>query len=845
MRTLTLRGLAAHKRRLFSTMLAVLLGVAFMAGSLIFTDTMRASLSGVYQDAERNTDTLVRGPATIETGYGVQHAPVDGSLIDDVEAVPGVAGAAARIEGFAQVLDKNGESIDDLAWGATPMGAAWSDNERLNPFQLVDGRGPQAADEVVVDRSIADNAKLSIGDTTSVLTGEAPTPMEVVGIATFAGEDNRAGNRTVLFTPEAADKLLAREGSVDAIAVEAADGVSQSELAKALNAALPAEIDTITGEALIDENANRKNEDVQFFSIFMTVFAVVALLVGAFIISNTFTILVAQRTRELALLRAIGASARQIRRSVALEALVVGLVASALGLVAGAGVAIGIERLWDVMGITMPDGPLVMAPRSLLIAFVVGVLVTFVSALLPARRAARIAPVAAMRQVAVERTRVSRRRVVIGLVLTALSAAAVVLGIVGGQVVPVLVGAFGAFFGVATLSPLLARPVVRTTGALLPRFAGMRGLLARENAMRNPRRTAATASALMIGVAMVGSITAFATSAKWSIGDSFDREFRGDLAVETGAWIHGGVSPDLSRDLAARPEVGAVAGHALTLAEIGDDSTELSAWPGATVGELFDLGVTEGSVETLGGDGLAIGTKYAEDKGLALGDKVPVTFDNGAKRSFTVKALFEHTDWTWNIWVDRSAFTELLPDVVDTTVYVKAADGVDTATIRATVDDAAAGYANADVRDRDEMKAAVESGFDTVLSVVYALLALAIVIALLGIANTVALSVVERTQELGLLRAVGMSRGHMRGMVRWEAALIAVFGTLTGLAVGLFLGWAMVFAVSQEVETAKFVVPYGQLAIIVAIAAACGVLAALLPARRAARLDVLQAIATT
>ncbi len=224
---------------------------------------------------------------------------------------------------------------------------------------------------------------------------------------------------------------------------------------------------------------------------------------------------------------------------------------------------------------------------------------------------------------------------------------------------------------------------------------------------------------------------------------------------------------------------------------------------------------------------------------------MPVTFDNGAKRSFTVKALFEHTDWTWNIWVDRSAFTELLPDVVDTTVYVKAADGVDTATIRATVDDAAAGYANADVRDRDEMKAAVESGFDTVLSVVYALLALAIVIALLGIANTVALSVVERTQELGLLRAVGMSRGHMRGMVRWEAALIAVFGTLTGLAVGLFLGWAMVFAVSQEVETAKFVVPYGQLAIIVAIAAACGVLAALLPARRAARLDVLQAIATT
>ena len=842
---LTVRGLMAHKRRLLSTCVAVLLGVAFMSGSLVFTDTMRAAFSGAFQDEERSTDVLVRGPVTITNDAGDQRQPVPAALADRIAAVDGVAAVAPRVEGFAQVLGRDGKPLESLNNGATPAGAAWTPDEELNPFELVAGHAPRSEDEVVVDRSVADAGDLSVGDTASVLTGSAPQRLTVVGIATFDGRDNRAGSRTVLFTPTAADRLLGADGTAEAIAVRGDDGVTQAELARRIAAAIPAADQAITGSALSAENADRGNADLNFFGLFMTVFAVVALLVGAFIISNTFTILVAQRTRELALLRAIGASARQVRRSVLLEALVVGTLASAAGVGAGIGVAQGISALWKAIGVAMPEGPLVVTTRSLLVSFVIGLVVTVVSALLPARRAARVAPVAAMRSVAVEARRVSKKRVVTGLVLAAGSAAAVVLGISGGQVPPVMLGALGSLLGVATLAPVLARPVIRVLGALLPRAVGVRGLLARENAVRNPRRTAATASALMIGVALVGSITAFAASGTRSVTASFDNEYRGDLVVDTGAWTYGGLSPELADALAARPEVAAVAGHQLTQAQVGDGVGELSGWP-SSVGRLFDLGVTAGSVSHLGADGIAVGDTYAEKHHLAVGDTVPVVTASGAHRDLVVKALVEHTDWAGQVYVDRATYASLVPGALDTAVFVKAAPGVSAEQVRSAVDEVAAPYANATVRDRDEMRAAVAASFQAVLGVVYALLALAIVIALLGIANTIALSVVERTQELGLLRAVGMVRGHLRGMVRWEAALIAVFGTTTGLAVGLFLGWSMVFAVrASGIETAEFVVPYAQLGVIVAAAALAGVLAALLPARKAARLDVLEAIATT
>lgn len=839
---LTLRGLVAHKRRLASTMIAILLGVSFMAGSRILTDTMKSSLAGVYVDSERTTDVQVRGALAFD---GAGPAPVPASLVDRIAKVAGVAAVAPRIEGFAQVLGSDGKPVGNLDKGALPLGAAWAADDALNPFRLVEGTAPRADDEVVIDKGTATSAHLKVGSATAVLTSASPRKVTVVGIARFGDADSMAGTNSVLFTPSAARRFLAPDGTVSSIALRADHGVSQGELAKRVKALLPPRTEAVTGAVLADENRDRKNDDVSFFSLFITVFAVVALLVGAFIINNTFAIVVAQRTRELALVRALGGSRKQVRRSVALEALIVGALSSALGLVAGVGVAHGLHALMSAFGISLPKAALVVKPSSLVLAFVVGVVVTVISALLPARRAARVAPVAAMRDMAVETPRRSIKRLVLGLVLAGGGATAVVVGVLAAQIPPVLLGALASMLGVATLGPVIARPAVRVLGAWLPRTRGVRGLLAKENALRNPRRTSATAAALMVGVSLVGAMTCFAASGKWSVQTSFDKEFRGDLVVDSGGWQYGGFSAALADKLATLPEVDTVVTKRFTTASIdGTLEYEFGGWESSRLDRMFDVGTTAGNASALGTDGIAVQKGLAKDRGWSLGDTVTVTFGSGQTRSMRVKALYSHGDWVGKAFVDTAVFAAAMPSALDLQVGVKAAPGVSVQAAKAAVEQVTAAYGGAKVRDRAEVRQQIVDQFNMFLGLVYGLLALAVLIALMGIANTLGLSVVERTREIGVLRAVGMSRAHVRGMVRWEAALVGAFGAVLGLAVGMFLGWSLVFAVSQQVETAKFVVPWSQLAVIVAVAGGCGVLAALLPARRAARLDVLQAIAT-
>jgi putative ABC transport system permease protein len=544
----------------------------------------------------------------------------------------------------------------------------------------------------------------------------------------------------------------------------------------------------------------------------------------------------------MALLRALGASNRQVTRSVLLEATVVGLISSVAGVVAGIGVAKLLKVLLAAFGFDIPAGPVVVTMGTIVLCLAIGTIVTLVSAVIPARRAGRIPPIAAMRAVAIDRAASSRRRMVVGSAILAVGVGSLVAGLSGGTIALVGLGALVTFIAVAVLAPVLARPAARIIGAPMARFSGVSGTLGRENAMRTPKRTASTAAALMIGVALVGFIMTFAASAKASINGSIDRDFHGDYVLDTGTYGIGGVSHTLATDLAARPEFSAVTASRVTTAAVNGEVTDLNSFDAATVTSIFDIEPQQGDIANLGADGIAIEDGYATEHGLTLGSKVPVTFAEGAT-TLTVEAIFGDETWTGSTFVDHAVLNSFGIDPLDAKVYVRDSPSVDAATARTVLEQAATTYPSVEVMDHSEFKASKAGDINTILNLIYALLGLAIVIALIGITNTLALSIFERTRELGLLRAIGMTRSQLRATVRWESMIIALFGTVLGLSVGLFFGWSMVHAMADQ-GFKSFVVPTGSLVIVAAIAAIAGVAAAVLPARRAARLDVLGAIAT-
>ncbi|HZB40355.1 MAG TPA: FtsX-like permease family protein, partial [Ilumatobacter sp.] len=610
-------------------------------------------------------------------------------------------------------------------------------------------------------------------------------------------------------------------------------GVSQDAATAAIQAAVGNDVEVITGATLIAQDQAALAADIKAFSVIMLVFAFVAVFVGAFIINNTFSITVAQRTRDMAMLRAIGASGRQVKRSVLTEALVVGVLASAAGLVAGIGVASGLRVLMSVFGFEMPNGPMVISSQAMILSFAVGVGITVLSAWLPARRAARIAPIAALREVNVDRSASSTKRAVVGTVITGGGIAALVAGL-QGELALVGLGALATFVGVAVLSPVLARPVAKLFGLPL-RARGLAGELATRNAMRNPKRTARTAASLMIGVALVGFITVFAASAKSSLAGSLETEFTGTHIVETGGYDNSvGLSPDLADELRVTPGVDVVTQARTSPAVVDGSATDFfSAFDATTVDEVFKLGSVEGSLDSLGADGIAVSAEEAATKGWTLGSTVPATFPGG-DTTFVVEAIYSgSTDWVGAMFVDLAALRANGGDDLDYRVYVAGEEGA--------IDAVASAYASANVLDKEAFLGVVSSQIDTMLGLFYALLMLAVVIALLGIANTLALSIFERTRELGLLRAVGMARTQVRATVRWESIIIAVFGTTLGLAIGTFFGWAIVRAMADQ-GIDKLTIPYTSLVVVTAIAGVAGAVAAVLPARRAAKLDVLKAL---
>ncbi len=848
---LTYKGLWAHKLRFVLTGLAVVLGVAFMAGTMILTDTMGRTFDGLFDTSNKGVDVVVRRAATVDGGIenGDVRERVDSATLARITAIDGVDTAAGSITGMATLVAADGKAAATSGMGGT-MGMNWVQDPRLNPFAIATGRAPQTPDEVVLDKATVNRDGRKLGDKVTVLAKGDPRSLTLVGTATFGDADGIPGSTLVATTDATAQALFAEPGAFDSVVIASNGKQTPEVLSARVGAALGAErFETLTGA---EDTANSKadlKEGLGFFSTFLLAFAYISLFVGMFIIYNTFSIVVAQRSKEMAMLRAIGASRRQVVKSVLFESIVVGLVASAVGLGVGVLMSFGLRALLSAVGLDIPGGSVVITPQTVVTAFLVGSVVTVLSALAPALRASKVKPIAALRDMAVDSSGASLKRTIIGMVITGAGVTAFAAGVVGsgsGALSMLGVGAVVTIIGVFVLGPVIARPVMGALGIPIARLSGTTGRLAAENAKRSPKRTAATASALMIGVALVSFITILATSTKESVSDTVSKSLQADYVIASDAMSGAGLSPTLGAEVAKLPQVAAISPIRTAPVGAGTGSSQVVAVDTSTIGQLFDVQITAGKITDVTGPSVAVKAKDVADGGLAVGDKVTLTFARTGPVELTVRALYDGTlpnGATSGYLVGIDTYQANVTDQFDEQVLVKVAGGVTPVQSAAALETALAAWPNADLQDQAAFKASITSQIDMILNLIYGLLALAVVIALIGIANTLALSVHERRRELGLLRAVGMTRPQVRSSIRWESVMIALFGTALGFFLALAGSWGIVKAISKN-EVMSLSVPPVQMMVIVTLAAVAGVVAAVGPARRAAKLDILDAIAS-
>lgn len=844
---MTVQSLVARKGRFLLTAAAVVLGVAFMAGTLVMTATIDRAYGGVVATGFRSTDAVVQARGTVDGEAGRVRGTLDAAVVDAVRRVDGVAAADGMVGGSAWLVGRDGKLVDTAIDQATPMGMAWPSSASLNPLRLVAGRAPGADTEIVVDRASARDGRYRPGDAVRVITRAGSRLYTISGVATYGSADDAGGAGVVAFTAATARRVLGEPGRVDSVRAVAAPGLSQAELAARLRAALATSgrypgVEVVTGRAAVEAARDLAHPGVPFLALFLPVFAVTALFVGAFVIYNAFSITTAQRTRETATLRAVGASRRQVRGAVALEAAILGVVASAAGAALGVALARGLTTLLEVFGVELPAGPLVVPPASLAVVTALGTVVTLLAAFVPARRASKVAPIAALRGAAVDRTVGSRRRALIGAFVGGLGVVALVAGGRGGSAGQVALGALGLFTGVVVLGPVVGPGFVRVLGGPVAMWRGVTGALARENAARDPRRTAATASALTIGVALVVLVSVFAASARSSMDANIDRALRSDWVI-TALQTPDGLGPSVARAVDRLPETESVTAFRFVPARSGGAAVEVTGIDPADVGRHLDTGVQAGSMGALSAHGIGVSRKVAAERNLRIGDAVSVTFAETGTQHFRVAVVYDLDNPLGDYLVSDEAFDANVSHANDQAVFVTDAPGVSDPEARAAIERALASTPTARLSTPAEFKALIGGRIDTLLNLVYVLLVLAVVIALFGIANTLALSVVERRREIGLLRAVGMQRTQLRGTIRWEAVLVALLGTAAGTALGLGFAWGLVEALAGE-GIDRLAVPVARLVVIGVVGVVGAVLAAALPARRAARLDVLTSISS-
>ncbi len=847
---LSIRNLLAHKARFVMTSFAVVLGVSFVVGSLVVTDTVRRTFDTLFTEVYDGIDLEVRAESTFagESGGGPgdsDREPLPASLEADLAAIDGIAAAEGGVEGFAQPIAPDGDAVSTT--GAPLLGFSWGPTEQLYPVTVELGERPDEPGEIALDQGTFEEYDYVLGQEVDVLLVGGRETFTLVGTATFGDKNSLAGARLTLFEPQEAQRVFEREGVYDVIDIVVADDADITAVEAAVASVLPDGVEVVRGAAVAQEGSEEVGEFATVFGNILLGFAAVALFVSAFYIYNTFSIILGQRIRELALLRAVGASAAQIRRTVVLEALLVGVVSSVIGVGTGMLAAQGIRGLLNAGGFGLPADALVLEAGTVVAAFVVGIGVTVASSILPARTAASVAPVSALRDGLEVRRTSPRVRLAVGGAMTGVGALLVAFGLfVAGSTAGTLaglgLGAVLVFLGVANLSPLVAAPVGRLLGAPIARVFGQAGHLARENAVRNPYRTASTASALVIGLALVTMVSVVGTSVKETFAATIDRSVSADFVVSEPSF--NGISPTLARQIDDTPEFDAVTPVRFGEFRFGESVREVVA-VGPEAGDLVDVDLLAGDgVDALGATGVLVHEDPADDLGLAPGDPVTVEFSRTGEQTFTVVGIHGDATFAGNYVISTEAWDANFTDTLDGVVMARTADGISPEAARTAIETAAADFPQVDIEDRQEFLASQEAQLDQVLITVNALLFLAVVIAVLGIGNTLALSVFERTRELGLLRAVGMSRRQTRRMIRWESAIVSLFGAVLGVAVGIVFGLAAAAAFPDSFLD-RVVVPTGTVVFLLVLAVVAGLLAAIAPARRASRLDVLDAIATT
>ncbi|MFC7309466.1 ABC transporter permease [Streptomyces monticola] len=851
-----LRNVLAHKARLIMTALAVMLGVAFVSGTLVFGDTVTSAFRGAATKSLKDVAVSVAaeyvpGSDAGEQKPGDDHrrtTVLDTRLADKISALDGVTSVRPTVGGNATLAGKDGRPVNaDNSWQNLASNYAPGDDGTDARYPLQQGRGPASAGELALDAKTAEKAGYRLGDTVRFATDGPALTKKLVGVVGTDDPRVTAGGTLALFDTKTAQDLFLSPGQFDEIAVGAAAGTDENALTGKVRELLPKEGATASsGTELAAAQSEQIAENTKSLTKLLLVFAGIALFVGVFIIANTFTMLIAQRSREIALMRAVGASRRQVVRSVLIEAGLLGLIASAVGFALGLGIAAGLRPLLNAGGAGLPDGPLVIAPAALVWSLLVGVVVTVLAAWLPSRKAAKIAPVEALNSVeAPTPVRGMVVRNTIGALLT--GAGVLVMFYVStldkGDEADLMIAMFGSFLtltGMIVLAPLLSRPLVAVAGRVTTRLFGVSGKLAKENALRNPRRTAATASALMIGLTLITGLTVAGASADEAVKKETVQGLTADYKVTNSSYR--GLDPKLTGKVSSLPGVASAAALASTGFDLRGEFGTLTGADPKRLGEVADLDFTSGSAADIGPGKVALADPVAKKAGLKTGDSFETALDFGDKKQrLTVVGTYAQNRVVGEA---LGSLDQVLPyamgDKLDS-ILVKAEPGK-AAGLEKELREALGNSPLLAVQNQEQLTKQQSGAINLMLNMMYGLLGMAVVIAVLGVINTLAMSVFERTREIGMLRAIGLDRKGVKSMVRLESVVISLFGAVLGIGTGIFLAWAGGSLTGAGLPTYETILPWARLGLFLLLALAIGVLAAIWPARRAARLNMLQSI---